>query len=184
MKPEIALARTNARSGRYETWTPSSGAVTFTAQDAAHALAGAPALGARVLLCKYGCGTAGDERRLAIELGFAVSSIMTAPRNTRVAGISIMEAVVAEVLAPPICPGCGGRRWIPKGRKLVECGKCEGTGSAQWSESRRAKECGVHREVLRTTSWGRIYKEARRLLVSEELEALTVMAMKLRQGRG
>jgi hypothetical protein len=183
LKPEIALARTNARGGRYEIWTPSGGTVTFSAQDAAHALAGTSPLGARLLLCKFGCGTPNDTRQLAIELGFAVASLVQAPRNTTIAGISIMEAVVAEVLAPTICARCDGRGWVQQGRKWVQCIACEATGRAPWSASRRAKECGVHREVLRTTAWGKVYEDARRLLVTEELEALTVMAKKLRQGR-
>lgn len=155
--------------------------MTFTAQDAAHALAGAPPLGARLLLCKFGCGTPSDEHQLAIELGFEVASLVSAPKNTTIAGISIMRAVVAEVLAPLVCARCDGRGWVQQGRKLDECGVCGASGRASWSATRRAKECGVDRKILRTTAWGRIYEEARRVLVSQEMEALVVMSARLRR---
>lgn len=182
MNPEMALARTAARGGRYEVWTPSTGTVTFTPQDAAGALAGAPRLGGRLLLVKYGCGTPRDERELAIELGFAIASLVQAPRHTNIAGISIMQGVVAEGISPVICGECGGIGWVKEsnGQRWIPCVPCEGTGKGAWSNARRARECGVHRDVLRTTSWGLVYDEARRHLFKDELLATVHMARRLR----
>lgn len=180
MKPETALARTAARGGRYEIWTPSTGAVGFTAQDAAAALAGAPPMGARLMMVKYGCGTPSDERQIAIELGFTVASLVEAPRNSTIAGISIMEGVVAEAIAPVICKKCDGIRWVKVGRKWETCEACLGTGKAAWPNARRARECGVHPEVLRTTAWGTIYHDAWNILMKQEEIAYLHMAKRLR----
>jgi hypothetical protein len=180
LKPEIALARTAPRSGRYERWAPGGGVVSFTPLDAAHALAGANDLGARLLLLKYGCGVPEDKRPIAVELGFRVVTLVEAPKDTRIAGISVMLGVVEELLTPQECFQCGGRGFVKVGDKVDECERCSATGRDPWSPARRAQACGVSRYVMRTTAWRRIYDEALRVLTVEEADALWHMRSKLR----
>lgn len=198
MRPETALARTAAKGCQYTVWTPATSGVTFTAADAAHALGGyctrhrgedrycqcgVSGIGTRLLLIKFGCGDDGDRHSLAIEVAFAIESLKEAPKNSGIAGIGIMRAVVEESLSPGVCPKCDGRGWIKSGPRWDECVECERTGRAQWSMTRRARECGVDRATLRNTTWGKIYEEARKLLISEELIALDHMARRLRGRR-
>lgn len=185
MNPEMALARTNPKTGQFEMWA-AGGLVSFTGLDAAHALAGARPLGARVCMIKFGCGSREDsieaERRyLRVLVGEFLHEGFwrLAPGHTSVNWFSIVDGAVAEVLAPTICRTCDGRGWIRAGgdTKVSPCDVCERTGRASWSQTRRAEACGVDRKELR--EWWRFYEEVRRMLVGEELAALDHMARRL-----
>lgn len=188
MTPEMALARTAARGGRYEVASP-GGVPGFTAQDAAHALAGCSSLGARLVLLKFGCGDEPDRRRLAVELAFELPSLLEAPRyrGADIRGIDILTGAVAEAMDDLRCKKCGGSgyHFLKRANKVDPCTQCDGAGRMRWSLSQRARACNVDKMTLSDRSvWGKIYKDALALLVKEEAAALDVMAAKLRRGRG
>lgn len=186
MRPEMALARTAAKGGRYDVPTPSGGRASFTSMDAAHALAGVPGLGARLLLLKYGCGDLEDRRRIAVELAMVTTSIAMAPRydGAAVRGIDLLCGVVDEALASLVCVRCDGTGRVKHGNQLIDCPPCVGTGRRRWSMQQRAKAAKCDRTTLAKTAWGRIYDEALTILLREEAAALDFMAYRLRNGNG
>lgn len=183
----MALARTAARGGRYEVASP-GGMPGFSAQDAAHALAGCTSIGARLVLLKYGCGDDADRRRLAVELAIELPSLLEAPRyqGVDIRGIDILQGAVAEAMDDLLCKKCDGLgyHFLKRANKVDPCKQCEGVGRMRWSLSQRARACKADKMTLSDRSpWGRIYKDALAKLLKEEADALAVMATKLRRGR-
>jgi hypothetical protein len=148
MKLEDALARAAPKCIRYQLWTPSSGMVSFGADDIGHALSGLAEAPFKMLLVKYANGGQRDREELH---RFLVAELC--PENAwwqrRMSSGLIARTAMAEVLSNRVCRTCGGRGAVQKDAKLEICQDCAGCGTMQCSGYERAKALCVSEPTYR-----------------------------------
>lgn len=185
LRPEIALARTTARSASYDPRIggASTAGLSFTAADCGHLLKGVPPLGTHLVLAKYGDGQRIDKRMAVFWLGIAlVEAGVRFPRSRPVVRSGrIVAGAVEEFIAAPLCGNCEGRGLVAVDDLVVDCAPCEGTGRQPWSRRRRAEACGLTEGALRNTGWKDVHREALRHAVLAEESALRTMSRNQRE---